>query len=66
MLALIEFLNRLMSLIERFVKWSRDANNAAWLDELEKTMDQLEKAETPEQKRAAARALLHSIRTLRD
>jgi len=55
---------KMMTLLEKFILWSekREFNN--WLSECERTIDKLDQAQTPEQKREAARSMVDLIRKL--
>lgn len=55
---------KVMTLVEKFVLWAEKREFNQWLTECEKTIDQLENAKTPEQKREAARSMVDLIRTL--
>jgi hypothetical protein len=61
---LFKLLNRLGDVVERFMKWSSQNNLHGWIDQLEASIDKLEKAETPKQKLDAAESLVGAIRKL--
>ena len=52
-----ETLLRLMTLVERFVKWSQKNTTREFLHEVEQAIDGLEQARTADQKLASAREL---------
>ena len=64
-LAFLSLLPRILLLMERVGQWIIDKKLNSWLDEVEKTIDQLEKADTPEEKRKAARNLVGIVRSIR-
>lgn len=61
---LFQLMLKLMGVIDSFVAWSKQNNLNAWIDDLEKTIDDLNKADTPEKKRGAARGMVDIIRKL--
>ena len=61
---LFQLLLKLMGICESFVAWAKENKLNQWLDDLERTIDDLEKADSPEKKRAAARGLVGIIRQL--
>jgi hypothetical protein len=65
--ALPEFLKlmiKIMGLVERFVQWSEKNKLNDWLGEVEHAIENLERADSPESKHAAARSILSSISKL--
>lgn len=62
---LFQLLVKVMTLVERLIAWSQQNKLNDWLNDVEKTIDQLEQAKTPEQKRSAAKGMVDLIRTLR-
>lgn len=62
---LFQVLLKVMNLIEKFVLWADQKGLNLWLEDLEGTIDQLDKAKTPEEKRTAAKDLASIIRKLR-
>lgn len=62
--ALVALLSRLGDVLGRFQKWADQNKLNAWIDQLEKNIDQLEGAKTPEDKLNAAKGLADSIRNL--
>lgn len=63
--AFLVALPRILALMEQIGQWILDKKLNAWLDDVENTIDQLEKAQTAEQKRAAAKSLVGIIRNIR-
>lgn len=63
--ALFEALPKILLLMERIGQWITDRNLNSWLDDVEKTIDALETAQTPEDKRKAARNLVGLVRSIR-
>lgn len=61
----LKLLNRLGDVVERFSAWAKENNLNAWIDDLEATIDQLEKAKTPDEKLDAAHSLVGAIRKLK-
>jgi hypothetical protein len=61
---LCEVLLRLISICERLISWSKEKALLQWIDDLEATLDKLDKAQTPEEKRTAARGMVDLIRKL--
>lgn len=61
---LFKLLNRLGDVVDRFMKWSGQNNLNGWIDNLETSIDALEKADTPQKKLDAAQQLVGSIRKL--
>jgi molecular chaperone GrpE (heat shock protein) len=55
---------KLMDLVDRFVSWSKKNKLEDFFHELEKSMDSLERADTPAKKLAAARSALNIVRAL--
>lgn len=64
-IAFLQALPRLLWLMERIGQWVIDRNLNSWLDQVEQTIDSLEKAQTPEEKRKVARDLVGLIRSVR-
>lgn len=64
-IAFLQCVPKIISLMERLGRMVEEKKINDWLDSLEKTVTHLEKAETPEEKKNAAQALAHSIRSLR-
>lgn len=63
--ALMQTIPKVVSLIERYLNWANANDLNKWIDALEAGIDQLETAQTPEEKSAAARALVDSIRHIK-
>jgi hypothetical protein len=61
---IFQLLVKIMALMERFSVWAKEQKFEAWLNEIEDTIDKLEKAKTPEEKRSAARDIVGIIRKL--
>jgi biopolymer transport protein ExbB/TolQ len=61
---IFQVLVKIMALIERFSAWAKEQNFEAWLNDIEDTIDRLEKAKTPTEKREAARSVVDIIRRL--
>ncbi len=61
---LFKLLNRLGDVVDRFMKWSQQNNLNGWINDLEASIDQLEKADTVEKKLEAAKSLADAIRKL--
>lgn len=55
---------KVMTLLEKFILWAEKREFNGWLDDVEKTIDKLDGAQTPEQKREAARSMVELIRKL--
>lgn len=53
-----------MQLFESFMGWAKQVKLEGWVDDVEKVFDELNKADTPEKKRGAARGLIGVIRRL--
>ena len=55
---------KVMTLVEKMIEWSmrQDFNN--WLNDVEVTIDKLDAAKTPEQKREAAKSIVDLVRKL--
>jgi hypothetical protein len=64
-LTFLQMLPRLFTLMEQLGRVMADKRFHAWLDDLEKTVDRIEKAQTPKEKQDAAQALAQSIRNSR-
>ncbi len=60
--ALIALLSRLGLLLERFIAYTHQNNLNAWITDLEKTVDDLEKSKTAEEKLNVAKKLADLIR----
>ncbi len=60
--ALIALLSRLGLLIERLIAYTHQNNLNAWITDLEKTIDDLEKSKTAEEKLNVAKKLADLIR----
>lgn len=61
---MFKLLNYLGTVVDRFMKWSHDNNLEKWISDLEASVDQLEKAKTPEEKLGAAHSIVSNIRNL--
>jgi hypothetical protein len=61
---LFQIILKAMTLFERFITWTKTNQIERWINDLEHTIDKLEGAETPEQKRDAARSMVDLIRKL--
>lgn len=61
---LIALMNRLCDAVLRLVAIAKDYELQKWIADLEESIDQLEKAQTAEEKLNAAKALANSIRNL--
>lgn len=55
---------KVMTLVEKFISWSQKREFNQFLTDCEATIDKLESAKTPEEKRNAARDLVGIIRKL--
>lgn len=55
---------KVMTLLEKLIQWGEKQQLNQWLSDVEKTIDQLESAKTPQEKRAAARSISELIRKL--
>jgi predicted nucleic acid-binding protein len=55
---------KIMALVERLIAWADKNNLNGWLENVETHIDALEKANTPEEKSAAARGLGSVLRGL--
>lgn len=64
-IAFLQALPKIILLIERIGAWMIEKKFNAWLDQIEETIDKLEKADTPEKKRDAARNLVSIVRNLK-
>lgn len=62
---ILKLLNRLGEVVDRFMKWSDQIGLNSWIDNLEATIDKLEKADTPQKKLDAAEQLVDTIRKLK-
>lgn len=62
--ALIAILSQLGLVLQKLVKVAQDNNVTKWINQLEGSIDGLEKAKTADEKLAAGKALLDSIRNL--
>lgn len=62
---LFQLLVKMMALTERFINWSKEKNLNKYLDELEDTIDKLEKAQTSQEKISAGKSLVDLIRKLK-
>lgn len=60
--ALLQAVPRIANLMERFLKFVDQHDLNQWMDEVEKGINQLEKAQTPDEKLAAAHILIGAIR----
>lgn len=60
--ALMQAIPRVLSLIERYLAFVNQHDLNQWLDEIEGGVNQLEKAQTPDEKLAAAHTLIGAIR----
>lgn len=63
-IAAVQLIQQLLSLLDRLGKAAKEQNTAAFLSDLEKAVDSLEKSKTPEEKRAVARDFVGIIRRL--
>ncbi len=63
---LFQVLLKLISLLEKFVLWAEQKGLNAWLSDLEGTIDKIDQAKTPEEKRSAAKDLALILRKLRE
>lgn len=63
-LAIVEFLNKIMDLGGKLAKVATDGAISAWVNDLHSSIDQLEKAKTLEEKVNAARRLSDLTRRL--
>lgn len=61
---LCEVVLKLINLLEKFIAYSKKKEFLKLLDDIEGTIDKLDEAKTPEQKRDAARAMAELIRKL--
>jgi hypothetical protein len=64
-LSFLAIIPKLLDLAERLGAYVEKQNVSAWLDDLDKAVSDLEKAQTPKEKIDAARKISSSIRTLR-
>lgn len=60
----IKFASQLMTLFDKAGTVIKEKKLEAWVTDMQSTIDTLEKAETPEQKRAVARNIVDLIRRL--
>ena len=65
LLAFLQALPKLIDLAIRIGIWMTDKKVLEWLDDLQKVMDQLDRADTAEKKRIVARDLSRLLRRLR-
>ena len=61
---IFQLATQIMGLVTRFVAWAKSIDAKKWISELEDTMDLLEKAKTPDEKRDAARRAGDILRSL--
>lgn len=64
LLALLKLIPQLIALSEKIGATIKEKKLDVWLDDLHKTIDRLDQAHTPEEKRAAARDLVDLTRRL--
>ena len=64
-IAFFQVLPKIISLMERLGRVIEEKKINDWLDNLEKAVDLVESAKTPEDRKNAAQALARSIRGLR-
>lgn len=60
---LIQLLVQFMGLVARIASWAQTNSLHKWMENLEDTIDQLEKAKTPDEKRDVARKLSDIIKS---
>lgn len=63
-IAFLQCLPKLIDLMTRIGNWMIANNIKDWINDLEVTVDKLEKAQTPEEKLGAAHGIVDSIRHL--
>lgn len=62
---LFQIMLKIMVVTEKFAAWAKEMNLSGWLDDLEGTMDDLIKAETPKDKIGVGRDLIDIIRRIK-
>lgn len=55
---------KIINLLEKLIAWTQKREFNNWLSECEATIDKLDQAKTPEERRSAAKSLVDLIRKL--
>jgi len=62
LIAFFQILPKLFTVMSQLGHWIKQKQVQSWLDNLEKSFEQVENAKTPEEKQNAAQALVRAIR----
>jgi hypothetical protein len=65
LVAFFQALPRILELCSKVGQYLKDREVQRWLTELERSMEAVEKAKTVEEKQNAARALVHTVRSIK-